>query len=236
LTHPDSSSMELNTNNKNTKIWLAKLPLFLAERILNNNEEISIGELDISKATQTEAAMLNLRLSKEFCSGGFPSSFEVKIKPKENNMYVVKTCENNADVEGVINNECYITPVISAEYLEYKKQTGFLSDTKKGDTQVIDYLREGKRGEKFGSLRELEYLAKKRKKMLMDKKRERLGKSEVIDLVFKAFEKYSSWTVKDLADFCGQPVAFIQEIVSDICVLNKKDLKNMYELRPEYKQ
>ena len=55
-------------------------------------------------------------------------------------------------------------------------------------------------------------------------------------MVFKAFEKYSSWTVKDLADFCGQPVAFIQEIVSDICVLNKKDLKNMYELRPEYRQ
>ncbi|KAG5859519.1 transciption initiation factor IIF [Encephalitozoon hellem] len=228
--------MELNINNRNTKIWLAKVPLFLAERILSQSGETVVGELEITKATPTEPAVLNLKLSKEFCEGGFPSSFEVKIKARDNNMYVVRAHENSADVEGMINNECYITPEINEEYLKYKKDAGFKSDTKKGDVQVIDYLKEGKRGEKFGSLRELEYLARKRKKMLMDKKRERLGKNEVIDMVFKAFEKYPSWTVKDLADFCGQPVAFIQEIVSDICVLNKKDLKNTYELRPEYKQ
>ncbi|ADM11072.1 transcription initiation factor TFIIF subunit beta [Encephalitozoon intestinalis ATCC 50506] len=227
--------MELNTNNKNTKIWLAKVPLFLAERILSLGGETTIGELDITKATSTEPAVLSLKLSKEFCEGGFPSSFEVKVKPRDNSMYVIRAYENNADVEGVINNECYITPEINGEYLRYKKEAGFKSDAKKSDVQVIDYLKEGKRGEKFGSLRELEYLARKRKKMLMDKKRERLGKNEVIDMVFKAFEKYPSWTVKDLADFCGQPVAFIQEIVSDICVLNKKDLKNAYELRPEYR-
>ncbi|KMV66597.1 transcription initiation factor IIF smallsubunit [Encephalitozoon cuniculi EcunIII-L] len=228
--------MELNINNRHTKIWLAKVPLFLAERILGQSREAEVGELEITKATSTEPAVLSLRLSKEFCVGGFPSSFDVKIKPRDNNMYVIRTHENNADVEGMINNECYITPEVNEEYLRYKRDVGFKSDSKKSDVQVIDYLKEGKRGEKFGSLRELEYLARKRKKMLMDKKRERLGKNEVIDMVFKAFEKYPSWTVKDLADFCGQPVAFIQEIVSDICVLNKKDLKNTYELRPEYKQ
>lgn len=226
--------MELNGYNKDMKIWLVKVPLFLAERILSQDSEITIGELEVTKATPTEPASLNLRLSNEFCAGNFPSSFDVRITARENNMYVVKTGEKSADVEGVINNECYITPEINAEYLAYKCSVGFKSDAKRNNVQVIDYLKEGKKGEKFGSLRELEYLARKRKKMLLDKKRERLGKNEVMDLVFKAFEKYPSWTVKDLADFCGQPVAFIQEIVSDICVLNKKDLKNSYELKPEY--
>lgn len=227
--------MELNTNNKNIKIWLAKVPLFLAERILSQEGESVIGELEITKATPTESASLSLKLSDDFCKNGFPSSFDVKITARENTMYVVKTNGEGADIEGIVNNECYITPEINGEYLSYKRKFGFKSDTKRNDIQVIDYLREGKKGEKFGSLRELEYLARKRKKMLLEKKRERLGKNEVMDLVFKAFERYPSWTVKDLADFCGQPVAFIQEIVSEICVLNKKDLRNSYELRPEYR-
>lgn len=225
----------MNTNNKNIKIWLAKVPLFLAERILSQEGESVIGELEITKATPTESASLSLKLSDDFCKNGFPSSFDVKITARENTMYVVKTNGEGADIEGIVNNECYITPEINGEYLSYKRKFGFKSDTKRNDIQVIDYLREGKKGEKFGSLRELEYLARKRKKMLLEKKRERLGKNEVMDLVFKAFERYPSWTVKDLADFCGQPVAFIQEIVSEICVLNKKDLRNSYELRPEYR-
>lgn len=226
--------MELNTDNKNVKIWLAKVPLFLAEKILGQDCETVVGELEITKATSSNPATLSLKLAVDFCSDGFPSSFDVKITARENSMFVVKTGEDDADIEGMINNECYITPEINAEYLAYKRSVGFKSDAKKNDVQVIDYLKEGKKGEKFGSFRELEYLARKRKKMLLEKKRERLGKNEVMDLVFKAFEKYPSWTVKDLADFCGQPVAFIQEIVSDICVLNKKDVKNTYELRPEY--
>jgi transcription initiation factor TFIIF subunit beta len=227
--------MEIETENKDVKIWLVKMPLFLAEKILSYDTETDVGELEISRATQTEPAVLSLKLSGMLCEDGFPSSFSVKIAEQENKMYVIKSSDTKAGIEGVINNECYITPEINDEYLRYKRSAGFKSETRGNDVQVIDYLREGKRGEKFGSLRELDYLAKKRRRMLMEKKRERLAKNEVMDLVFKAFEKYPSWTVKDLADFCGQPVAFIQEIVSEICVLNKRDYKNSYELKAEYK-
>ncbi|KAI5173208.1 transcription initiation factor TFIIF subunit beta [Pancytospora epiphaga] len=78
-------------------------------------------------------------------------------------------------------------------------------------------------------------MARNRKIMLQEKKRERLDSQDVYDMIFNAYEKRPLWTVKDLADFTGQPTAYIQELIADICVLNKKDHRHAYELKPEYK-
>lgn len=144
--------------------------------------------------------------------------------------------EGSFSIQGVINKECFIRPVINEKYLEYKKAMQSLAEQNESTVKMIDYFAEVRKGEKYGSLKEMDILARKRKKQLQDKKRERLDKQDVIDIIFNAFEKHEFWTVRDLADFSGQPVAYIQELVSEICVLNKKDHRNTYELKPEYKQ
>lgn len=89
--------------------------------------------------------------------------------------------------------------------------------------------------DKIGNVKELESLARKRKKMLQDRKRERLDKNEVMDIIFRAFETNESWTAKELGDFSGQPLAYINELLPEICTMNKKDQRNMWQLKDEYK-
>ncbi|ORD92990.1 T2FB [Enterospora canceri] len=100
---------------------------------------------------------------------------------------------------------------------------------------MINHFEQLKRGEKYTGLKEMEAHARKKKRQLQEKKRERLDKSDAIDVLFKAFEKHGAWTVKDLADFTGQPVAYIQEIIGEIAVLDKKDYKNTYILKKQFK-
>lgn len=225
--------MEINTKNKDKKISIGKLPAFLGDRLIGLEQRKTVGEMIIDDSNLDN---IIFRVSTAFADvEDFPLDFNVKKIIKGNNMYVINSDVNETFVEGEVDSEYYVTPKMTPTYLRFKKRQ---SQCKKHDVrnaEVIDYVSEGRRSEKIGSLRELEFLAKKRKKMLLEKKRERLGKNEVLDIVFNAFEKYNSWTVKDLADFTGQPTAFIQEIVDEICVVNKKDHKNTYELKTEYK-
>jgi transcription initiation factor TFIIF subunit beta len=202
--------------------------------VLELEGENEIGELEITPATQASQARVNIKLSEIICGSGVPRQYDLKFTEISKHMYVLKSSEDSAKIEGTVNRECFVRPVLNEEYLLYRKERTEIEKPKK-TTQVIDYLKEGKRGERFGTIGELETLARRRRRALLDRKRERLEKPMVMDLLFKAFEKQPLWTVKDLADFSGQPIAYIQELIPEICVLNKKDYRNTYELKPEYK-
>lgn len=219
--------MDLNTDKKKITVWLAKLPKYLGERITKLQNNATAGKLHIN------GSEIKIRFSDSVLSSGIPTEYTVDLREKDNGMYLVNS--KNMNIQGHINKECFIKPVINSQYLEFKRN---LSKTKDlvAETMVVDYYTEAKRTSKYSSIKEMDILARKRKEMLQSKKRERLNKEDVMEIVFNAFEKHSLWTVKDLADFSGQPLAYIQEIVNEICVLNKRDHKNTYELRPEYKQ
>jgi transcription initiation factor TFIIF subunit beta len=223
--------MEINVNKKDKKVSIGKFPAFLGDRLLNMDKKTYVGDMIIG-----DDDTFVFKMQPNFDDiDNFPTDYSVKKIQRGNNMYVVNSDISDTFIEGEVDFEYYITPNMTKKYLDFKKKQSKIKNLDIRNSEIIDYVSEGRRNEKIGSLRELEYLAKKRKKMLLEKKRERLGKNEALDIVFNAFEKYSSWTVKDLADFTGQPTAFIQEIVDEICVVNKKDHKNTYELKNEYK-
>lgn len=227
--------MKIETEKSEISVWLVKLPPFLAEKIMELTDEYTVGEIVILAPTEEAPSTIQFKLSKELETQGFPVDYALNFIDKAERLYVMKDEGNEAfKMEGYINKEIFINPVLNEKYFSFVKERVSAKKVQ-STTKVINYLREGRQGERFGSVSELEYLARKRKKILQSKKRERLEKNEAIDILFKAFEKHSAWTVRDLADFSGQPVAFIQEILPEICVLNKKDYKNMYELKPEYK-
>lgn len=228
--------MILNDNKRGAAVWLAKVPRYMGEKILSLPRGTVIGSLVVDRASDTGEFFVQIKLSETLRSSGMPSEHTVDVKNREGGMYIVSSSSHEMSIEGFVSKECFIRPVINAEYLRYKRALRSLAGDGKSEVKVVDYFAEVKRSAKYGSLREMEALARKRKAMLQSKKRERLEKDDIMEIVFKAFEKHDMWTVRDLADFSGQPVAYIQEIVSEICVLNKKDHRNMYELKPEYKQ
>lgn len=218
--------MEINVENRKKKISICKLPKYLSDYI-KQQQNTEIGEVTIS-----DTGLITLKINSDYNSS-VPIEYGIKkINKPLSNMCVLTSTINTSELEGIIDSEFVVTPIINKNYFQFKKQQ---SNKVAHNTEIIDCLNEGLRMEKISNLREMEYLARKRKQMLINKKRERLDKNDVLDIVFNAFEKYESWTVKDLADFTGQPVAFIQEIVNEICDVDKKEHKNSYTLKDEYK-
>lgn len=227
--------MNFDTTNKNLTVWIARVPKYLGKIIKKHNKQLDVGTLTIERDAASGGARLDFDLSSALTATGIPKEYKIEVKDRESNrMYIVHEQEDGMVVDGCVNKECYIRPVMNAEYLKYKKESMDTS-VEQGGVKIIDYFSEVRKGEKYGSLRELESLARKRKAMLQEKKRERLDVQDVLDMIFSAYEQRDLWTVKDLADFTGQPVAYIQELVSEICTLNKKDHRNTYELKPEYR-
>lgn len=212
---------------RHTKVTLVKAPRILEEYLEEYNEAVEIGVIE-------ELGEYNvLRLSEQFGPQNFPREWILAPLEEKTGMFTFVQKPHGAFIDGIVTDEVYIKPKITPEYLKYKKNRMAVIDVKK-DVKALDSMKEGIRMEKYGA-NDYDSMARKRKKMFMEKKRERLDQSEVMDILFRAFEEYPYWSIKDLADRSGQPQAYIQELLAKIAVLNKKTQRNMYELKPEYK-
>ncbi|KAI5149762.1 transcription initiation factor TFIIF subunit beta [Enteropsectra breve] len=225
--------MKVNTNKLPVSVWIAKVPKYLGENIMEQQNGTKLGQLNITKSADG-GNDIGLSLSDAILRAGIPKEHTIEIKDRENDMYLMSMHGGAVNADGCIDKECSIKPVLNAEYFAYKRQLKE-NEAGKHPAMVIDYFTEIRKGEKYGNLRELELQSRKRKSMLQNKRRERLESKDVFDMIFNAYEQRESWTVKDLSDFTGQPQAYILELLGEICVLNKKDHKNTYELKPEYK-
>jgi transcription initiation factor TFIIF subunit beta len=57
-----------------------------------------------------------------------------------------------------------------------------------------------------------------------------------MDMLFAAFEQYPYWSLKGIAEHTKQPMQYLKEILSEICILNKRGpYTSMYQLKAEYK-
>ncbi|KAM0679334.1 General transcription factor IIF subunit 2 [Binucleata daphniae] len=212
--------MFIDASNSDVTTWLVKFPSYLSERIIELQTDTNIGTIEFKNG---EASLL---LGTSLIS--LPNQYKIKSLDIAKNMYVLKSDNKSCIIEGRVNKECNIVPIINKEYIEFKKAT--LQSVQKRALIVnrSDINSENVRND-------VDALHKKRKKLLMEKKRERLDKEEVMDIIFRAYETKDAWITKELADFCGQPIAYIQEILPEICTLNKKDQKNTWNLKEEYK-
>jgi len=223
----------MDTKKKKVSLWIIKMPKYIGERILGALEPAVVGTLAIENAGGIK---IGIEFSDHITRQDVPKEHFVELKDCTTNSYLMGKAGDLFTVEGRIDKECYVMPVINNEYFAYKQRVSGHEGIQEGSSKMVNYFTEVRKGEKYGSLKELDILAKKRKLQLQNKKRTRLESNDVIDMIFNAYEQRDLWTIKDLADFTGQPIAYIQELIGSICVLNKKDHKNAYELKPEYKQ
>ncbi|XP_074572943.1 uncharacterized protein LOC141829384 [Curcuma longa] len=70
----------------------------------------------------------------------------------------------------------------------------------------------------------------------LDAKRIRKDKQELVNILFKLFEKQPNWALKQLVQETDQPEQFLKEILNEICVYNKRGPnQGTHELKMEYK-
>ncbi|KAG0589206.1 hypothetical protein M758_1G002500 [Ceratodon purpureus] len=68
-------------------------------------------------------------------------------------------------------------------------------------------------------------------------KRIRRDRGELEAIVFKLFERRPNWALKQLVEETDQPVAFLKEVLNDLCIYNKRGAnQGTYELKPEYRR
>ncbi|GAA31513.2 transcription initiation factor TFIIF subunit beta [Clonorchis sinensis] len=78
----------------------------------------------------------------------------------------------------------------------------------------------------------IEYEARKR----AEGKNLRREKDDVMQDLFKAFERHQYYTIRDLILLTKQPVTYLTEILKEIAIFNPRaPHKNMWELKPEYR-
>ncbi|OAG29194.1 transcription initiation factor TFIIF subunit beta [Nematocida displodere] len=217
---------------RHPKVTLVKVPRVLAELLERYDAGTEVGALEETTEGERKTGVLSINVG--IGPANFPREFKLERLDKKAGVFTFSQSTYGAFIDGVVTEEVYAKPEITPEYLRYKRERELVLSREKKGVKTVDSLREGIRMEKYGST-EYDLMARKRKKMLLDKKRERLAKTEVMDIIFKAFEEYPYWSLKDLADRSGQPQAYIQEILSEIAVMNKKTHRNMFELKPEYK-
>lgn len=213
---------------KHPRVTLVKMPRALSEWLERYDSGTEVGYLEERK--EGEVFCVNAEIGPS----NFPKEWRVKVSSPKTEMFTFIKRGQSGFIDGVVTQELAITPEINQEYLRYKRERARALEVKR-EVKPVNSLREGIRMERY-TASEYDLMARKRKKMLMEKKRERLGKSEVIEMIFRAFEEFPYWSLKNLADRLEQPQAYIQELLPDIAVMNKKTHRNMYELKPEYKQ
>ncbi|EJW02583.1 hypothetical protein EDEG_03016 [Edhazardia aedis USNM 41457] len=226
--------MFLDTKGNKVGVWLAKFPAIITEKLQKMNPESVIGTMNYEKNEQNSQSKITFTLSDEMLALGLPSQYDIVFNDVRTNMYILKLEGLQSKIEGTIKKECNIRPKINHEYLNFKKR---LAEEKRNIQKCCETitLKDVNMAEKVLGVADIEFLSKKRKKMLSEKKRERTGSSEALNMIFMAYEESESWTVKDMAARINQPVAFTQQLMNEICILNKRDHRNLWELKPLYK-
>ncbi|KRH94423.1 Transcription initiation factor IIF subunit beta [Pseudoloma neurophilia] len=227
--------MQLDLKTKDVSVWLVKFPPFLSKILENCKDEAEIGTIEIIKPDENSAtAQLKIEINT------VDVDFTVQWNEMKQIMYVLKGSVSESEtesskkdlrLEGRVSKEVFIAPQFNDKYIKFKQN---IEPQKKAVVKVIDQSTKI-RPERHTTISEMEAIARRRKKMLQQNKRERLERTEVMDIIFGAFEVQEQWTIRDLAEYSGQPVAYISEILQEIGELNKGDFRGSWSLKDEYR-
>jgi transcription initiation factor TFIIF subunit beta len=142
-------------------------------------------------------------------------------------------------LEGVVQHECRVMPYMSDDYRQMIRQRREEAERPKRTTQMFEskgsdrMVRLGGAGFSLGEKPALMVNARKRRNE--DLRRDRLPKEEVMELLFKVFETKNHWSLKELVEVTQQPVVYLKEILSELCIYNQRGpYKSLYQLKQEY--
>ncbi|RKP36064.1 transcription initiation factor IIF, beta subunit, partial [Dimargaris cristalligena] len=232
----DDDVEELDMDNLDTKIWLVKIPKFLAEKWTQASDtSVDLGKVRIYDQDDAAGQRLAILLSDTPQNADIPKEYTLKItNSRVTNAYVFS--ENNKThhtaVTGTIHHECAVTPVISDAY-RHIMRTRNLEAGK--PVRSVQRLGDIYRKPILASSMQDHAAANRKKTTYIESKMTRMPKQDLMNMLFKAFEKYPYWSLKGLVEHTEQPVAFLKEVLNEVAILNRKGgYSANYQLKPEF--
>jgi len=226
----DDFSSILTTAQASRKVWLVKIPSFLAEAWSKQSDKTdALGTINIKEDVATKVYDMSIKLKESPTIQDLPKEYSLNCKPPPNLMNIFS--ENQEDgrmaIEGTVEFSCDVKPQYSEEYKRLCRGRLDKSMTK---TRVLKTIDQEKDKELMKPIRE--NLTKKK----VEDKRERIDKDVLIDKIFTLFEKQAFYDLKTLASETKQPTQYLKEVLTDLCVFNKRGpRKGMFELQPQLK-
>lgn len=235
----------LNIDDLEQKIWLVKVPAFLADKFEQSmNEGTDLGHLKrYNQDVRAEGTSANTQwvLTVPETFKGIPRNYTMGFtQNKVENSYIFEESSNRVGkkVCGTVTKHALVTPFSNdPEYRSILRKraldAGELNKPILFETQTrqLDYLKPSRgANSSFGGLG-------KRQKVDLDSKTSRLPYKELRGILFKLFAEYRFWSLKGLQKKTRQPVSHLKDVLKEIAVLNRKGkLHTLYQLKDEYVQ
>ncbi|GAB5589447.1 hypothetical protein Unana1_04347 [Umbelopsis nana] len=221
---------DLNISNIATKIWLVKVPNFLAEKWKNADQD------------SMNLGTVKLVLPENEMTADIPKEYSIKIPSGEvENKYVFASNSHGAAtrVVGKIHHECHVSPANWKTYRDIMRKRVYEADRPVRSVQVLGQNSQpifapgassGMPASDFSSF------IPSKKPRVDKEKATRMPRNELMDMLFAAFERYPYWSLKGIVEHTRQPMQYLKEILGEICILNKRGpYTSMYQLKAEYK-
>jgi transcription initiation factor TFIIF subunit beta len=241
---------ELSLKFASRKVWLVKVPHFLADSWKKAGPDTELGKVKITTKGPNSEVSLTLAPA---AAGQIPQEYNLlsTAQPLPPMFVISETEEGHVAAEGAVKTRCDLVPVNASapEYRAIVQQRNIASTTKTRHVAEVQDVRELalRAQQKHRSLVSVNPLqpnapAPQQNRRLPQAptrnldKRERMERSDLLDLLFQKFERRPHYTLKELVTVTEQPEAYLKEVLADLCVYNKRGPnKSTYELKPEYK-
>eukprot|EP01027_Heterolobosea_sp_BB2_P006809 GEZU01010226.1.p1 GENE.GEZU01010226.1~~GEZU01010226.1.p1 ORF type:complete len:267 (+),score=67.20 GEZU01010226.1:69-869(+) len=233
----------LEINKSRTKVWLVKIPEFIANEWSKIKEDnVELGKVIIEKIPDSnEPPKITLKISDKLAAAsGHVKECAMEIKSQPPPIYIISSEKDNDQVKqslfGTVEQSFIVKPSAVSEAYGALVRTRSVETNKKvratmatGDEARARFLKPTSNTPKLSEKRD-----RAAAKQVVEK-RQRIEKDELENMLFKAFESKQYWSLKELTEYTSQPVTFLKEILNELCILHKSGKhKSKYELKPEY--
>ncbi|KAI8138317.1 transcription initiation factor IIF, beta subunit-domain-containing protein [Fennellomyces sp. T-0311] len=240
----DDDDDDLKLDNSDTKVWLVKVPKFLADKWNSvDQDNVSLGSVRIySEAPPGRSSRISLVLPENE-TDNIPREYSIHIPEGEEviNKYVFTEGEHGVkSINGTVHHECSATPTQFQPYRDIMRKRVIDAGTPQRTVQVLGQNNQPVfvpgASNAMASTGFSDFIQSKKQKTDKEKAT-RMPRNELMDVLFAAFEKYPYWSFKGIVEHTKQPSQYLKEVLADICILNKRGpYASNYQLKPEYKQ
>ncbi|CAG0898093.1 unnamed protein product [Darwinula stevensoni] len=238
---------DMDCTNAARGVWLVKVPKYLSNIWDKSPSDMQVGKMQITKTPGTKPNVtfsLNPEAAKFAKNEKTVTDYKLAISSVSAQSLVVfsQTVPNQSSdsvipetsklsLEGRVVQRTEFRPVGDVTYMNLKKEQILKAAQPTRMVQQLDKIVNN-----YKPVADHKHNVDYQKQKKAEGKKMREGKEKVMDMLFQAFEKHQYYNIKDLVGITQQPVAYLKEILKDVCNYSHKNPhKNMWELKPEYR-
>ncbi|KAJ2057387.1 hypothetical protein GGI17_005668 [Coemansia sp. S146] len=247
----DDDIGDVGMDELESKVWLVKVPLFLAQKWKRPRQDgVQIGKIRIYDRPDQSGNNIAILLNDSEEYNDIPKRYRMQVtNEKVRNMFIfsegrdpneiVKPTSSQANkavpiaMTGTVHHECTVTPEYTDEYkrIMRKRVLDQHQNARKIQTGNQSSFNRSMLSAQTGGF------DTSKKKLPSDAKMARMERKDLMELLFACFEKHTYWGFKGLVEETRQPTAYLKEVLADIAILNKRGpYVATYSLKQEFRK